>query len=478
MLGWLEDGGLRLREVHRFHYPPSLVEAHLRWPSRAIFEGIETGIRLGVAAARDLRVPLGTVGVDSWGVDYGLLDAEGRLLEEPIAYRDGRTAGEMEAVFAKVPREEIFQRTGIQFLVFNTIFQLHAHVRQGLPPEARRLLLIPDLCHHYLCGAAAAELTNASTTQLLSVRGGDWDDELIARLGLPRDLLPATSEPGAELGSLRPELAARLGIPALRVVAPATHDTASAVAGTPLARGWAYVSSGTWSLVGVERATPLLGDDAARANFTNEAGIHGTVRFLKNVMGLWILESCRKEWSARGVATDYAQLLAGVRALPESCGFVFPDDPRFLNPASMVAEVRASLTETGQTSPDDPVRLARVILDSLALRYASVLRTIEALTGEAIPGVHIVGGGSRNAYLNQATADAAGRPVLAGPEEATAAGNLIVQAMAAGRLGSLAEGRAAVARGAPMRRFEPREARAWQDARARYVEVEERAFKP
>ena len=474
MLGRLDDGGLFLREVRRFHYPPSRADGHLRWPSPALFEGLEAGIRAAAAAAREMGAPLETVGVDSWAVDYGLLDGEGRLLEEPIGYRDERTAREMEAVFAKVPREEIFRRTGIQFLVFNTIFQLHAHVRQGLPAGTRRLLMIPDLCHSHLCGSTSGEYTNASTTQLLDARTGRWDEELIGRLGLPREILPEIVPPGTHLGSLRPALQRGLEAPALRVIAPATHDTGSAVAGTPLQPGWAYVSSGTWSLVGIEREGALVNDDVARANFTNEGGAYGTVRFLKNVMGLWILESCRKEWADRGQAADYSELLAQVAAVPGFCGFVFPDHPRFLNPVSMTSELTASLVEAGQKPPDDPVRLAKVILDSLAMRYASVLRTIESLTGRAIPGVHIVGGGSRNDYLNRATAEAANRPVLAGPEEASSAGNLVVQAIASHRVASLAEARARVARGAHLRRFEPQASRAWLQAGALYREIEER----
>jgi len=474
MLGRLDEAGLFLKEVHRFQYPPSRLDGHLRWPSHRLLEGIEAGTRAAVVASEGLHAPLESVGVDSWGVDYGLVDAEGRLLEEPIAYRDERTAREMDAVFGKVGREEIFRRTGVQFLVFNTIFQLHAHVREGLPRGARRLLMIPDLCHHHLCGSTSGEYTNASTTQLLDANRRTWDDELIGRLGLPREILPELATPGSELGCLRPELQGRLGAPGLRVIAPATHDTGSAVAGTPLQEGWAYVSSGTWSLVGVELGRPLVNGDVARANFTNEGGVHGTVRFLKNVMGLWILESCRKEWAQRGLATDYARLLESVAAAPGFVGFVFPDHARFLNPSSMTGELLASLAENGQPVSDDPVLLAKVVLDSLALRYASVLRTVASLTGRAVRGVHIVGGGSRNDYLNQATADAAGLPVLAGPEEATAVGNLIVQAIASGRVGSLAEGRAKVAEGVKPRRFEPRSSPAWAQAAARYREIEER----
>jgi rhamnulokinase len=277
---------------------------------------------------------------------------------------------------------------------------------------------------------------------------------------------------GTELGTLSARQQSELGVGALRVVAPATHDTGSAIAGTPLEPGWAYISSGTWSLVGVERDTPLISDAVARANFTNESGAFETVRFLKNVMGLWILESCNREWEAAGRGQDLAELLPRVAAVPGVAGLVFPDHARFFNPSSMTAELRASLVETGQPTPDDPVLLAKVILDSLALRYASVLDTIEALTGREVPGIHIVGGGSLNAYLNQATADAAGRPVLAGPAEATAAGNLLVQAIACGEIASLAEGRRLLRQAAPPRRFEPRRHPEWAEAVRRYREIE------
>jgi rhamnulokinase len=407
-------------------------------------------------------------------VDYGLLDAGGRLVEDPVSYRDHRTDGAMERVLREVPREEIFQRTGVQFLRFNTLFQLHVHAREGLPAGARRLLMVPDLCHHALCGSACGEYTNASTTQLLDLRTRRWADDLFSRLALPREIMPEVAPPGTDLGELRPALQKELSLGPLRVVAPATHDTASAVAGTPLRPGWAYVSSGTWSLVGVERTSALVGDEAARANLTNEGGVFGTIRLLKNVMGLWILDACRHEWEEKGVSCDLESLLAAAAAIERPPGLVFPDHPRFFNPSSMTAELQAALAETGQEAPGDPARLARVVLDSLALRYASVVRAIEALTGEAVPGLHVVGGGSQNDYLNQATADAARRPVLAGPAEATAAGNVLLQAVASGRLRSLAEGRALVAAAVRPRRFEPRERAGWAEAEERYREIEGR----
>ncbi len=472
ILGRVGPDGLSLEEVHRFRYEPQTSAGHLRWPFARIVEGLKEGLRRANAAAAGEAIS--TVGVDSWGVDYGLLDAGGRLLEDPVCYRGGRTEGEMERVLRKVPREEIFQRTGIQFLHLNTLYQLHVHVREGLPAGARRLLMIPDLCHHALCGSTTGEYTDASTTQLLDVRTRNWADDLFSRLGLPRELMPELVAPGTELGEIKPALQKELGLGPVRVLAPASHDTASAVAGTPLEPGWAYISSGTWSLVGVERESPLVNDAVARANFTNEGGVFGSIRFLKNQMGLWILEQCRAEWARQGLPADYEDLLAAVAALDDVPGLIYPDHPRFFNPDSMVGEVQSALLEGGQGPVEGPARLARVVLDSLAFRYASVVGTIAELTGEPVPGIHIVGGGCRNDYLNQATADASGRPVLAGPAEATASGNLLLQAISSGGLASLADARRMVARAVRPRRFEPRERPAWREAAALYREIEGR----
>jgi rhamnulokinase len=321
----------------------------------------------------------------------------------------------------------------------------------------------------------SGEHTNASTTQLLGVEDGKWNAWLCERAGIPVGLLPDVVPAGTALGTLRPELQTELNPPrvpepaeGLLVVAPATHDTGSAVIGTPLNSGWAYISSGTWSLVGVERNTPLVDAATARANFTNEGGAFGTVRLLKNVMGLWLLERCRREWDEAGTGLALPDLLARAEAIEGFAGFVFPDDPRFLNPPNMADAIRTAMAETGQTPPRDPVLLAKVILDSLALRYASVLATIETLTGESVPGVHIVGGGSQNDYLNQATADAAARPVLAGPVEATALGNVLVQAIGCGEIPSLERGREILRKAVSPRRFEPRRTAAWSEAAARY----------
>jgi rhamnulokinase len=435
-----DDDGLLLEEVRRFQYPPTRVAGHLRWDLPKIFDEIKQGLRDAGARARQLGRTIHSVGVDSWAVDYGLIDADGQLVELPVCYRDERTQGVMEQVFARVSREEIFERTGIQFMPFNTLFQLFAHTREGLHAQAQTLLLIPDVINFFLTGRRVTEYTNATTTQMINAQTGSWDSELLGRLDLPVNLLPEIIAAGTEVGRVRPELIDELGIDAI-VVAPATHDTGSAIAGAPIPEGWAYISSGTWSLVGVERDESLINEAVARENFTNEGGAFGTIRFLKNVMGLWILESCREEWKQRGLVLDYDDLLRQVEGIEQSQGLIFPDDPRLFNPTSMLDAVAMQLEETSQTVPTDLPSIAKVILDSLAARYASVLRTIESLTKRRVEGVRIIGGGSRNSYLNQATANATGLPVLSGPVEATVIGNVLVQAITHGRFVSLAEAR-------------------------------------
>jgi len=473
-LAGLARGELLLEEVRRFQYPPVRSQNHLCWNLPEIFEEIKTGIRVASARARQLRRPIQSVGVDSWGVDYGLIDTEGKLLELPICYRDERTQGVMEQVFARVSREDIFGRTGVQFMSFNTLFQLYAHVREGIPANARKLLLVPDLINFFLTGKAVTEYTNATTTQMVDPRTGRWNCEMLNLLGLPRTLLPEIVSAGTELGAVRSDLAAELGGDPIRVVAPATHDTGSAVAGAPIKDGWAYISSGTWSLVGVERDEVLINHDVARLNFTNEGGAFRSIRFLKNVMGLWILESCRREWHQRGLAVNYEDLLAEVEKLGQPGPLIFPDDPRLLSPGSMLGAIAEQLSERGESMPAEPSAIAKLVLDSLALRYASVLRAIECLTNRKIAGVQIVGGGSRNHYLNQATADASGLPVLAGPVEATVIGNALVQAIAAGRFGSLAEARGHVAENIRLRRFDPAPSLAFEQAARRFAEIEGR----
>lgn len=473
-LAGVAPGELLLEEVRRFQYPASHVAGYLRWNLPRVVDEIKAGLRAAGELARQLGRPIHSIGVDSWGVDYGLIDSEGTLLELPICYRDERTQGTMDEVFERIPREEIFRRTGIQFLVFNTLFQLYAHVKAGIPRTAARLLLIPDLINFFLTGRAVTEYTNATTTQLVNAVNGKWDSELLERLGLPANLLAEIVPAGTDLGPLDPKLAAELGLGNLRVTTPATHDTGSAVAGAPLEDGWAYVSSGTWSLVGVENDTVLINDEVGRQNFTNEGGAFGSIRFLKNVMGLWILESCRKEWKERGSEIDYDSLLRQVAARDDCPGLIFPDDPRFFNPPSMPEAIASQLAESGQVVPTDRPGLAKVVLDSLAHRYASVLRAIESLTNRKIKGIQIVGGGSQNDYLNQATANATRLPVVAGPVEATVTGNVLVQAIASGRFVSLAEARQHVRQNSRLKMFTPRSSPAGAEAARRYAAIEDR----
>jgi len=473
-LAAFDERELLLQEISRFQYPPTVVAGHLRWNLPKIFVEIKEGVRIAGARARELGRRIQSIGVDSWGVDYGLFGTDGKLVEWPICYRDERTQGVMEEVFALVPREEIFARTGIQFMPINTLFQLYAHAREGIPAEAEKLLLIPDAINFYLTGKFMTEYTNATTTQMCAAQTGKWDRELLGRLSLPTYLLSEVVSPGAEVAPVQTDIRDDLGMEAVVVVAPATHDTGSAVAGTPLKEGWAYISSGTWSLVGVEREDVLINVDVARYNFTNEGGADGTIRFLKNVMGLWLLESCRVEWQRLGVPVDYDSLLPDVAAIRCPDTLIFPDDERFLNPSSMLETIATQLSENDQTMPDDPPAIARLILDSLAFRYASVLQTVELLTGRKVNGVQIIGGGSQNAYLNQATANATSLPVCAGPVEATVIGNALMQAIAGGRFGSLSEARSYVAAKVPLTDFTPQAVDGLDDARRRYAEIEAR----
>ena len=471
-LAGVAPGELLLEEVRRFRYPASQALGHLRWDLSQIFAEIKSGLRDAGERAGQLGRPIRSLGVDSWGVDYGLINAGGELIEQPICYRDERTQGMMEQVFARLPREQIFARTGIQFLVFNTLFQLYAHARSGNLESAVRLLLIPDLINFLLTGKAVTEYSNATTTQMVNAQYQEWDWEMIKSLDLPANLLAEVVPTGTDLGLIKPALVNQLGLAGVRVIAPATHDTGSAVAGAPLQDGWAYISSGTWSLVGVERDSVLINPEVARQNFTNEGGAFGTIRFLKNVMGLWILESCRREWQESGLEVDYDNLLTQVQMIKGSGPQIFPDDPRFLNPPGMLEAIEEQLAERGERMPTDPSAIAKLILDSLALRYASVLRTIEMLTKQTLKGVQIVGGGSQNDYLNQATANTTGLPVVAGPVEATVTGNVLVQAIASGRFGSHAEARRHVAKNVQLRKFTPRPSPSWEEACHRYAEIE------
>lgn len=473
-LGGVTPGELLLEEIRRFHYPARESDRHLRWDFPQLLKETKAGLIAAGQRAREFGRRVESIGVASWGVDYGLVDVGGKLVENPVSYRDSRTQGVMEEVFARIPREELFTRTGLQLMPFNTLFQLYAHAQEGIDQEADMLLMIPDLVNLALTGRVVTEYTNATTTQMINADSRTWDLDLLAQLNLPSKLLPEVIFAGAQIGPLCPALADELGLENVKVIAPATHDTGSAVAGAPLEDGWAYISSGTWSLVGVERSSVLINTAVFSHNFTNEGGAFDTVRFLKNVMGLWILESCRQEWNERGFHVDYEGLLRQITETHDYKGLIFPDDARFFNPPSMLDAIAEQLAENDRSISNDPVTLTKVILDSLAFRYASVLRTIESLTGRRINGVQIIGGGSRNNYLNQITADATNKVVAAGPAEATVTGNLLVQAIAVKRFTSLFEARRHVAQNLSVKKFTPRPSPALAEALRCYAELETR----
>ena len=470
-LAGVDPDELLPEEIRRFQYPPSEKAGNIRWDFSHILAEINFGLKGAGERARKLKRDIRSIGVDSWGVDYGLLDAHGDLLADPVCYRDDRTEGTMAQVFARVPRAEIFEKTGIQFQNFNTLYQLYSEKKRS---EAFDLLLLPDLINYFLTGQKVNEYTNATTTQMLNASTGDWDRDLLDRLELPADLLQRIVPAGTDLGPLKPDLAAELGLEGVRVVAPATHDTGSAVAGAPLVDGSAYISSGTWSLIGVELPEALINNEVAKQNFTNEGGVYGTVRFLKNVMGLWLLESCRREWKAGGMDLGYDELLGEVAAYGEMDAFIYPDDPRFLNPPSMLDAIGEQLVETGQRFENSQGAIAKIIFDSLAFRYASVVRSIEDLTGKSISSIQVLGGGGRNAYLNQMTASASGRTVHAGLTEATVVGNVLVQAIAAGRFQSIADARDHVRTNFELNSYRPQPSAKIEEAGLRYTSIEDR----
>lgn len=457
-----DDGRLRVEEVHRFPNRAVAVGEHLHWDFERLLSGCLEG--LGAASLRWGR-PV-SVGVDTWGVDFALLDGDGALTAPPQCYRDPDGPAGLAAFRRQHSLDELYSLTGIQILPINSLFRLAAMAERGddALARARHLLFMPGLIDHALCGARLAEATCASTSQLMDAVTGDWSRDLLGRIGVRADLLPPIAEPGAVVGCLA-ETAAVTGLGGVPVVAVGSHDTASAVAAVPAQdERFAYLSSGTWSLFGIERGEPLIDNRSRAANLTNERGVAGTFRLLRNVSGLWLLQQCRRSWEAEG-DWPYDRLAAAAEAVPGFRSLIDPDHP--FDPAlDMTAQIAALCRATGQPVPDTPPEFARCIFDSLALAYRRALAAIRAVSGLPIERLHIVGGGARNRLLDQLTADATGLPVVAGPIEATAIGNLLVQAMALGDVGDLRGLRGIVARSVPLEQFEPdREAAsAWAEA--------------
>ncbi len=461
ILGRLDGSRLSLEVVHRFPNGAVRTLDTLHWDVLRLYSEMLQTLRLCAAK----HGTLDGVGVDTWGVDFALLGRGGVLLGNPRHYRDPHTEGTMEQAFARVPRAEIFRQTGIQFMRFNTLFQLLALQRDRSPllDMAETLLFIPDLFHYWFTGIKVNEYSDASTSQMIDPNSRQWAYSLIDAFGLPSQILGTLIQPGTVLGPLRPAIVQETGINAASVIAPASHDTASAIVAVPACTpSWVYISSGTWSLLGVERKQPLVGAAALEANFTNEGGADGTIRFLKNIMGLWLVQECRRAWERAGTIYTYDELIRQAETATPFASLVNPDDPSFLLPANMPTALADFCRKTEQPIPASVGATVRCALESLALCYRWVLERLEALTGERAEVIHIVGGGSQNTLLNQFTADACNRPVLAGPVEATALGNVLVQALGAGVLGSLADAREVVRRSFEVRTFTPQKPDAWQ----------------
>ncbi|MER3410692.1 MAG: rhamnulokinase [Thermoleophilia bacterium] len=467
----LEDGRLSLCEVHRFANAPVRAGGTLYWDILALYGGVIQGLRRA-AGETDGRVE--SVGVDTWGVDFALLDRAGRLLGNPVHHRDGRSARGMAYALSRFPARALYERTGIQLMPINTLFQLAAMAEAGDPTldAARTFLLVPDLLHYWLCGEVGCERTNATTTACLDLRQGAWARDLLAALGIPAAIFPQLVPPGARLGPLREDVAEETRLDRAEVVAPATHDTASAVAAVPFRQqGSAYVSAGTWSLVGVERLQPAIDERTFAANLTNEGGVGGTVRLLRNVTGLWLLHECRRTWAEEGREWGYEELLALAEEAAPLRSLVDPDHPSFVPPGDMPARIRSFCAATGQPVPETPGEVVRCALESVILGQRRALELLRAAAGADPAEVHVVGGGARNRLLCQWTADAAGLPVLAGPEEATLVGNACVQAMGLGELTSLAEAREVVRLSFPPLVYEPGAQDPWDDAYGRLQEM-------
>jgi len=461
-LGILNKGRISIEEIHRFPNRQILEGGKLRWDMNYLFNELTQSL---TAACRKGHKDLRSMGVDTWGVDFGLIGAFDELQENPVSYRDSRTDGMMERAFEMMPKKEIYRLTGIQFMQLNTIFQLLSMVADDDPllKESRTLLFMPDLFHFLLTGNKLSEYTIASTSQLMNAHTKQWERQIFENLNLPWDIMPELIAPGSKVGKLLSSVSEKTGISRIDVIAPASHDTASAVAAVPAKRdGWAYLSSGTWSLLGVEVKNPIINESSFSNNFTNEGGLDGTIRFLRNTMGLWLLQRCQKEWKELGKSFSYRDLMEMAGGAKPFLCVVDPDDNTFLNPESMLEALTQYCIRTDQPPPKKEGEIVRCIMESLALKYRFILDMIKEIHKETIEVLHIVGGGSQNILLNQFTANATGTAVVAGPTEATAVGNILVQAMAAGELAGLDEGRRQVAESFPLKTFIPEDRDLWE----------------
>jgi rhamnulokinase len=471
--GMFDGSQLTLEEVHRFGNGGIVANERVYWDALGQWREIQEGLR---KAAQQFGERVVSVGVDTWGVDYALLGPGDELLGNPRNYRDPRTQGIFDRAFPIVSREEIFDATGLQFMEFNTLFQLLAAKEENpaLLDSAQSFLMMPDLFNWLLTGEKVNEFTNASTTQFCDPRTRNWATSLLDRFGLPTSILESIVPPGERLGPLRTSVAEATGLAGVQVVLPGTHDTASAVVGVPAAGeasahpDWCYISSGTWSLMGAETTAPVINDACREFNFTNEGGVGGTTRLLKNIAGLWLLQECQRVWRLEGRDLSWDDMLTQASAAPALKSLVNPDRPAFVAPKDMPAAIRQACREAGEPEPQSVGAVIRCALESLALRYRMVLDWTEQLTGGRIETIHIVGGGTLNRMLCQMAADACRRHVVAGPVEATAIGNVLIQILSSGEVGSLAEARQIIRASFDVETYEPQNTSPWDEAYARF----------
>ncbi len=464
ILGRWDGDRLHLSEIHRFSNSPVRLPDGLHWDILRLWNDVVTGIG---KAVKETGGPLAGIGLDTWGVDFGLLDRQGRLIENPYHYRDDRTDGMLEVAFARVPKQEIFAQTGIQFMQLNSLYQLLSLVESHSPSIelAASFLNTPDLLNYWLTGRQVNEFTIATTSQCYDPRRRAWATPLLEALGIPTGWFGEVVDPGAVIGTLRQAVAEETGAHRTPVVAPACHDTGSAVVAVPAAgEDFAWVSSGTWSVLGAEVREPNITPESLAYNFTNEGGAGGTFRLCKNIMGLWLVQECRRTWAAHGEAYSYDELTAMAAAAKPFVCTVSPDDHEFLKPGDMPARLRAYAAHTGQVAPATKGEMVRSVLEGLALQYRLVLERTESLLGRPLDPIHIVGGGTKNRLLSQFVADATGRQVFTGPIEATAIGNILMQAVASGALTSIAEARAVIRQSADVLTFEPGSRAGWDEA--------------
>jgi rhamnulokinase len=471
ILGTLDDRKISLKEVHRFENSMLHIHGNCHWNVFSLFEEMKTGL---AKCTSEIKIIPESIGIDTWGVDFGLLDSAGKLIGVPYAYRDNRNISAMNEVFSIIPKEEVYKLTGIAMWPFNSLYQLYAWKRDQ--PDAlriaRTLLFMPDIFNWLFSGVKSTDYTFASTSQLINPFTRNWEPLLFERLGLPLVIMREIIEPGTTIGKLLPELSNQMNLKDLDVVAVGSHDTASAIVSVPAHDSdYAYISSGTWSLMGIESDIPVISQKTLEYNLTNEGGVGKKIRLLKNIMGLWLLQECRRIWSEKGMDFTFPELVTMAEKSEPFMSVIDPDYMKFYNPEDMTSEIKSFCTMTGQKLPSEPGQFVRIILEGLAFKYRMVLDQLREVSGKKLGKIHIIGGGSQNELLSQFSANATGVPVITGPVEATAIGNLMVQAMAKGHVGNLDEIRDVIRSSFELKTFFPEKQTEWKQAYQRFLSL-------